>query len=145
MKKISEMKTKDLDDALIQLSRETSSPMKIEMVFPSIRAAMNDYQKQLCIKKLINDGYAEISFKHMGYDSNGNEKRDQFHKFYCITYDGLMFIKKGGYRKAELNDRIKTYLQTSNAIIVAMATIFAAWYAAFEIWKYYYGYVPPIK
>lgn len=133
------MTLQDLDDGLKALVNSNANHYEYPTELLKNKNQFDEKHKYLVFDKLYNDGFCLRSFALHGGISKESDP------IYAINYDGFLFYKNGGYKRHRIKTIIKNYVQIMNAIIVLMATIFAAWYAVFEIWKYYYGYVPPLR
>jgi hypothetical protein len=60
-----------------------------------------------------------------------------------VTLKGIEFINNGGFTKEQKRKSIASIARVSEIIVLAGSALVGASYAAFEIWRYYYGYVRP--
>lgn len=96
---------------------------------------------QLILPYLISENYIEK------YDA-GIERA--YHSLYRIRFNGKVFIENGGFvsKAADINSQTIRQAKLEKNVrflnrIIATGTMIAAIYYAFEIWKYYFGYINP--
>ena len=99
----------------------------------SFELSMNMYElstieRKEIKRKLVKDGFA--------YFENGDEKKVR------ITLEGMEFKQNSGYNKKECRTNIIFYLKLFVEVATCIGIVLAGVYGAFEIWKYYHGYVP---
>lgn len=119
---------KILDDILVELKRSTETThLPKEVILNNIKMykKLSNRDRRLVFEKLMKDEYIEI------IESQNGES-------YYITFNGLLFLQKGGYVKENSrrinNDRFKKY---SNILLFVASTLTII-YTSTEIHKYFH-------
>ena len=84
---------------------------------------------EMLFNKLIKDGYAEKPYG----DSNPLNQT-----IYVLTFEGLIFYQKGGYKKEEKIIKLRLLKDEVYTYSVAIGTGLAGLYALFEMLKWVY-------
>lgn len=90
---------------------------------------MNVNELPPILNKLVTDGNAdfEISeFKDSLYESN---------KIYTISFEGIILIENGGYKRKGKKESISTKLQSLQTWAIAVGTALAGLYGLYELIK----------
>jgi hypothetical protein len=116
-----------LNSVLEQLKDKTEeAPLPDHTIFWHAKRlyTSSNRDKRAIIEKLIKDGYA---------GRMENEAK------YFITFEGLLFLLKGGY-VGQQKDIVKKrfYLSVSN-VFIFFASLIGGVYAGIEIWKFFFG------
>jgi len=88
--------------------------------------------RHIILQKLIKDGYAEIKQIQLAATKN-------FVDAYFITFEGVIFIKKGGYSKEYKRLKSKTFFQDVLAWTIAIGSVLAA---VFSILAFFHSNCP---
>ncbi len=116
---------KILDKTLKSLKDHTSeSPLPKEVVFLNAKILENltNRDKRLIVDKLIKDGYAE----RMICENLDN---------YYITFDGLLFIENGGYKKEKKNKFLDKCIKVVAFFLLVVTSVSGVYYSYHEIFK----------
>ena len=133
---------KILDEVLTKLKDKTDN-------FPLLFADILWYTNKLCeisdrnrrviIEKLVEDGYAGADKFPL------TESNPMMVDKYFITYNGLIFIKKGGYLKQYENEKIEIKFKNITFYVILIGSILAgmisiiAFLDRFCILKYWFS------
>jgi hypothetical protein len=121
---MTELKT--LDDILKQLESATEEvPMKMEDLFLNANKLFDTSPRLrfTVMNKLVKDGYTE----HKELEDSKTKVKSST---YFLTYDGLIFIKKGGYQEEfKKEDETLKALKIEKTAIISVAIISSVYYS----------------
>lgn len=116
---------KILDKTLKSLKEHTAeNPLPKEVIFlnADILKSLTNRDKKLIVEKLIKDGYTDRIFI--------NEL-----DHYFITFDGLLFIQKGGYKSENQKQHQDRWIKRITFFLLILTSVVAVIYSYNEILK----------
>jgi len=119
---------KILDEVLTQLKDKTEKEplMKEDILWYANRLfETSNRNKRTIMEKLIKDGYAAR------LDIEGIDK-------YFITFEGLIFIKKGGYSNQHKKESKTKFILSFQTWLIVIGTVLAGIYGIFEMFKFFF-------
>ena len=120
---------KILDVILYELKNNTSDdPMDLEQTIKFKFDFISKRDNRAIREKLIADNLIK-SFVPQPIDNRFVEGRE----YQYITFDGLMFIEKGGYRKLRIRESSKVKLDYTLAIVISVSGVIASVYYISEM------------
>lgn len=118
---------KILDNTLYSLKEYTEEnplPKEYVLLKVNILNRLSNRDVRLVFDKLKEDKYI---------DSMILNELDQ----YFITFNGLLFIQKGGYSKEKSNKDIVRIFKIVSSVFLLLASIFTIMYSGIEIYKFF--------
>jgi hypothetical protein len=125
---------------------------KLDWILDKLRTGEYYKKEEQYIMKELYPVITPIDFKlRLEYDTEWTQLINKLYedglidentadfKPFVLTLKGKMFR---GYVRQKQNENLKYYLRIAHLVILLLATVAAGYYGLFEIWKYYFGYVP---
>lgn len=111
-----------LDSTLKSLKTHTSNnPLPKEVILQKINLLeLSNRDRRLIFDKLFKDGYVD-------------KLEGRIPEEYFITFNGLLFLEKGGYTKEDSRKKIEFLFKRLSNIILVIASIIGAVYSVFKI------------
>ncbi|MFA5300216.1 MAG: hypothetical protein WC389_18670 [Lutibacter sp.] len=118
-----------LNKLLETLSKENSPIREPELFLKAKIIDLGRFKdRHIFIGKLLQDKYVEIIMIE-------NELKNKV-EAYSITFEGVIFIKKGGYTKQYKREKTSKVWQIIQIWAIFLGSVFALIYCGIQIWEY---------
>jgi hypothetical protein len=125
-------KTKQIDEILKYLNHDDKSKETFSMIMERLPFKIEYKDLLLIINKLLKDGYIDVDY----YLKGGIPSTEKQDRIYSITYEGIMFVGRGGYiQQAKDIKRGRRYDKWSVYIVAVVSAIIGSLLTNISDWR----------
>jgi len=133
--KLSNIECHNILDDVLRILQGTGydEPLDYYELFKKLNIELPKRDRRIIIDKLISDGYIKFLNNKIQPEKAG----------YFITFKGLFFYKKGGYKKQSKRDTISENLQITTTLVMVVGTCLAGLYTLIHFFSWLYPLLFP--